>query len=159
MTNRTAGALLLAAFAALIMCGPVEAEPDAATGKIVIYRQGAIMGYALACPVRYEGREIVELGRNKYAEWPVPAGEYVLTNKTSSVDVIVRPGQTRYVRCQIKSGFMTGRADLQIVDKATFEEHAAEYERKEPAFTLQAVNSDDGAPAALEAPPSARAVD
>ncbi|GAM06324.1 hypothetical protein MBENS4_3321 [Novosphingobium sp. MBES04] len=91
------------------------------------------MGMGLGCPIRYKGKEIVELGRNKYAEWDVPMGSYILTNKTSSVDVNIFPGQTKYVRCIIKTGFMTGRADLQIVDAETFEEHSADYERKEVA--------------------------
>jgi len=91
------------------------------------------MGLALGCPIRYKGQEIVELGRNKYAEWEVPSGSYILTNKTSSVDVNVFPGQTKYVRCVIKPGFMSGRADLQIVDEETYREHSAEYERKDIA--------------------------
>jgi len=91
------------------------------------------MGMGLACPIRFRGKEIVELGRNKYAEWPVPAGSYILTNKTSSVDVNVNAGQTKYVRCVIKTGMLTGRADLQIVDAETYGQHSADYERKEIA--------------------------
>ncbi|WP_298196203.1 DUF2846 domain-containing protein [Novosphingobium sp.] len=105
-----------------------EAKPS---GKIVFYRQSSIMGYAIACPIRYKGQEIVELGRGKFAEWVVPAGRYVVNNKTSSLEVIVDPGETRYVRCQIKPGFMTGRADLQIVDEESWNTHKADYERKE----------------------------
>ncbi|RVT92925.1 hypothetical protein [Sphingomonas crocodyli] len=109
----------------------VAALTPPAGGKIVIYRPSAIMGYGVACPVRYRGHEIVELGRGKFAEWVVPAGPYILTNKTASVEVNVRPGQTSYVRCQIKTGFMTGRADLQIVDQESFAEHQADYVRKD----------------------------
>ena len=100
-------------------------------GKIIMYRPGSVMGLALGCPIRYDGKEVVELGRSKYAEWEVPAGRYVLMNKTGSVEVTVAPGETRYVRCTIKTGFMTGRADLQISDRADFEQKAAEFERKE----------------------------
>lgn len=99
-------------------------------GAIVMYRGSGVMGAALACPIRYKGREIVELGRGKYAEWAVPAGRYILVNGTASVEVSVDPGETRYVRCQIKTGFLTGRADLQIVDEETFTAHKAEYEQK-----------------------------
>jgi len=102
-----------------------------ASGKIIMYRQSAIVGLGLGCPIRYKGQEIVELGRGKYAEWDVPAGSYILTNKTSSVEINVFPGQTKYVRCQIKSGFLTGRADLQIVDQESFTEHQADFERKD----------------------------
>ena len=89
------------------------------------------MGAALACPIRYKGREIVELGRGKYAQWNVPAGRYILVNGTASVEVSVMPGETRYVRCQIKTGFLTGRADLQIIDEESFNAHRADYEKKE----------------------------
>ena len=99
-------------------------------GKIIMYRGSSIMGAGLACPVRYQGKEIVELARGKYAEWTVSAGHYVLTNKTSSVDVSVNPGETRYVRCMIKPGFLVGRADLQIADEASFNEHSKEFEKK-----------------------------
>lgn len=119
---------LLAAIALCIGSAGVAQTPE--TGKIVMYRPGGLMGAAVGCPIRYKGQEIVELGRNKFAEWPVAAGSYILTNKTASVEVNVTAGQTRYVRCQIKTGFMTGRADLQIVDAESFEEHAAEFERK-----------------------------
>lgn len=115
----------------------VSAEAPAATttapaiGKIIMYRPSAIMGMGLACPIRYKGQEIVELGRGKFAEWTVPAGSYILANKTASVEVNVLPGTTKYVRCQIKPGFMTGRADLQIVDQESFAEHQADYEQKQ----------------------------
>jgi len=118
---------------------PAPAAPPA-MGVIVMYRPGAIMGMGLGCPIRYHGTEVVELGRNKYAEWHVPPGRYILTNKTASVEINVAPGESRYVRCQIKTGFLTGRADLQIVDRESFAEHASEFERKEvsPAIEIRA---------------------
>lgn len=122
---------------------PSQTSPAAAlptptsspSGKIVLYRSSAITGAALGCPIRYKGREVVELGRGKYAEWPVPPGRYILTNRTSAIEVTVDPGETRYVRCQIKTGMLTGRADLQIIDEESFSEHKADYEMKEVAFT------------------------
>jgi len=115
---------------------PVEALPSAVAGpapmpgSIVMYRGSGVMGAAVACPIRYKGREIVELGRGKYAQWAVPSGRYILVNGTASVEVSVMPGETRYVRCQIKTGFLTGRADLEIVDEETFSAHRADYEEK-----------------------------
>lgn len=100
------------------------------TGKIILYRGSSIVGAGLACPIRYKGQEIVELARGKYAEWSVPAGRYILTNHTASVEVAVDPGETRYVRCMIKTGMLTGRADLQIVDEESFNEHRNEFEAK-----------------------------
>jgi hypothetical protein len=75
---------------------PVQAAPQ--TGKIVMYRGSSIMGMGIACPVRYKEQQLVELARGKFAEWVVPAGRYILTNHTSSVEVAVDPGETRYVR-------------------------------------------------------------
>ena len=108
---------------------PAPAE-TAGEGKIILYRGSSVIGAGIACPIRYEGKEIVELARGKYAEWAVNPGHYVLTNKTSSVDVAVGPGETRYVRCMIKPGFWVGRADLQIADQASFNEHSKEFEKK-----------------------------
>lgn len=108
-----------------------ETSDADAPGTIVIYRGGSVMGAAVGCPVRYQGKEIVELGRGKYAEWAVAPGRYILTNKTASVEVSVSPGETRYVRCQIKAGFMSGRADLQIVDEESFAAAKDHLERKE----------------------------
>lgn len=118
-------------FAASLALAGTAATAQDTPGKIVMFRPGAIMGMGVACPIRYDGKEVVELGRNKFAEWTVPAGRYILTNKTASVEVTVDPGETRYVRCQIKTGFMTGRADLQIVDAASFNAKAAEFEKKD----------------------------
>ncbi|ALJ12603.1 DUF2846 domain-containing protein [Sphingopyxis macrogoltabida] len=117
--------------AASLALASVTAAAQEQPGKIIFYRPGAMVGLAVACPIRYEGKEIVELGRNKYAEWEVPPGRYIFMNKTAGLEVTVAPGETRYVRCAIKMGFMTGRADLQISDRASFEAKAGEFERKE----------------------------
>jgi hypothetical protein len=110
---------------------PAAASAAAAPqAKIIMYRSSSVIGAGLACPIRYQGKEIVELARGKYAEWPVNPGHYILTNKTSSVDVTVNPGETSYVRCMIKPGFMVGRADLQIVDEASYSQHAKDFEKK-----------------------------
>lgn len=115
----------------LLMAAALQVETARpARGTIILYRPGSVMGAALGCPIRYKGKEIVELGRNKAATWSVTPGRYILTNKTASVEVTVAPGETRYVRCQIKTGFMTGRADLQIVDETDYAAHAASYEQK-----------------------------
>lgn len=122
--------LRIIAAVSLVIAYPSAAQ-EQTSGKIVIYRGGSLVGAAVACPVRHEGREVVELGRGKFAEWVVSPGRYILTNKTASVEVSVEPGETRFVRCQIKAGFMSGRADLQIVDQASFDKAKGDLERKE----------------------------
>src|SRR5688572_6830901 len=67
------------------------------SGSIIMFRGSGVWGAALGCPLRYKGREIVELGRGKYAKWAVPAGRYILVNGTASVEVSVMAGETRYV--------------------------------------------------------------
>ena len=43
----------------------------------------------------------------------------------------MNPGETRYVRCMIKMGFLAGRADLQVVDEESFNEHRSEFSQKD----------------------------
>jgi hypothetical protein len=124
---------VLAIFISMALVGgpSMAQEPGAGSGRIIVYRGSSVMGAGIACPVRYKGKDVVELGRGKYAEMIVPAGDYILTNRTASVEVRVSADQTRYVRCQIKTGMMTGRADLQIVDAESFDEHRKDLEKKE----------------------------
>lgn len=111
---------------------PVIDQPAAQAGSqqgtIIMYRRGSVMGAALGCPIRYQGNELVELGRSKAFQWEVKPGRFILENKTSSIEVTVEPGETRYVRCQIKTGFLTGRADLQIVDGTEYKELKDQFE-------------------------------
>ena len=108
------------------------------TGKIVMYRGSSVFGAGVACPIRYKGHEVVELARGKFAEWVVPPGRYILNNHTSSVEVAVDPGETRYIRCMIKMGMLAGRADLQVVDEESFNEHRNQYELK-PLIEVPAI--------------------
>lgn len=101
---------------------PPAPPPAEASGTIIFYRRGAVIGAAIACPIRHQGNEVVELGRSRVFEWKVTPGRYVLENKNASVEVTVEAGETRYVRCQIKSGFLSGRADLQTVDGTEYNE-------------------------------------
>lgn len=106
---------------ATVATGETPVPADAQSGTIIIYRGSSVWGAAVGCPVRHEGRELIDLSRGKFAEWKLPAGRYVLTNKTSSIEIAVDPGEVRYVRCVVKPGFLAGRADLQIADRASFE--------------------------------------
>lgn len=130
---------IFAALLGLSLVAPVFAQDSAAspaaaaadaekTGTIIIYRRGTVVGLANACPVRVKGQQIVELGRNKAFVWQVKPGRYILENKTSSVEVSVDPGETRYVRCAMKMGVLTYRADLQIVDGTEYDELKGEFE-------------------------------
>lgn len=114
----------------MLLAAPQVGATPSADGTIIIYRGSSVYGAAIACPVRYKEATVVELGRSKFAQWSVKPGRYVLTNKTASVEVTVQPGETRYVRCQIKTGFLSGRSDLQIVDAESFNKGKADFEQK-----------------------------
>lgn len=120
-------AFAVAAFFAIV---PASAQEAPRNGTIVLYRGATLVGAVIACPIRYQGREIVELGRGKYAEWTVKPGRYLLTNKTTTIEVSVEPGETRYVRCAITPGVLVNRTTFQMSDKATFEEEAAKLSSK-----------------------------
>ncbi len=52
----------------------VATTPASNSGKVVMFRPATVLGAAVACPIRFNGREVVELARGKFAEWAVPAG-------------------------------------------------------------------------------------
>lgn len=118
---------VFAAAAIIILTGAADRTEE---GKIVMFRSSTLVGAPSACPIRHEGREIVELGRGKYAEWRIAPGRYILNNKTSSVEVSVNPGETRYVRCNMKMGMLAWRADLQVTDQPNFDAIKADLEMK-----------------------------
>lgn len=105
-----------------------EGHISEADGTIVMYRPRTLVGAAVGCPIRIKGIEVVELGRGKYFEMPVEAGRHILTNKTSSIEVNVEPGETRYVRCHMAAGFLAARAKLEIVGPESFEPDRDKYE-------------------------------
>lgn len=121
---------VFAAAALMTLTGATDLPEE---GKIVMFRSNTLVGAPSACPIRHEGREIVELGRGRYAEWSIAPGRYILTNKTSSVEVSVNPGETRYVRCNMKTGMLVWRADLQVTDQANFDAVKADLEMKSVA--------------------------
>jgi hypothetical protein len=122
---------ILLACSAQLVADDTVATPEP-TGTIIAYRPASIVGAAVACPIRIEGEVIAELGRGKFVELDYPPGRYILTNKISSVEINLAAGETRYVRCKIKVGFLAGGAELQIVDKASFDEASDHLERKFP---------------------------
>lgn len=95
-------------------------------GKLVFFRSATIAGGALACPVRYKGEEIVELGRGKVAELEAPAGDYVFANRSSGVELTLAPGETKYIRCRQNSF----SAELQVVGEGMYGVYAKDLKPK-----------------------------
>lgn len=95
-----------------------------------MYRGSTLVGAAVACPIRFQDHEVVELGRGKFAQVDVAPGDYILADKISSVTLQVKAGETNYVRCVIKMGIMAGRSILEPVDQAAFESKRADLAEK-----------------------------
>lgn len=125
------GKKTLATLAIGAACLTASAQAQEATGTIIFYRPGTVMGAAVACPIRYQDKEILELARGKYAEWHVPAGQYHFANKVDGVDVTVEAGKTYYVRCTVKVGLLAGRSNLEVVDGSGFRGREADFEKRE----------------------------
>lgn len=119
-----ATALIAAALATSPAAGQTSGE---GLGAVIFYRPPTFLGVAIACPVRHEGKLVVELGRGKFASVAVPPGQYLFSNKSSSVEVDVKPGETVYVRCRIT---LASESQLSIVPEQDFEKRRAKYEEK-----------------------------
>ena len=96
-----------------------------------MFRPSAITGAGFACPIRFRGHELVELGRGKWAEWPVKPGRYLLANKDHSVEINVASGEKRYVKCSMQVKTWTFSAHLELTDDYHWKEHSSEYTKKQ----------------------------
>lgn len=117
-------AIVLAALCAAL---PATTAVPAQKGSIVFFRSATLAGAGLACPIRYKGVEIIELGRGKYAQVDVKPGRYIFANRSSGVEVSVDPGETRYVRCRQNNM----SAEIQLVDEETYQRYAKDLEPKD----------------------------
>lgn len=92
--------------------------PAEGMGQIVFYRTGGLSGAALGCAVFDIGSEdkLSSLGAGRYFVLSAEPGERTFkVNSLESKDELtleVEEGETQYVRCKIKAGFMSGRANI-----------------------------------------------
>ena len=127
-------AAVLAAAAPLAMTGAApaalaqaeaEAEgeltiptPPPGKGQVLFYRTGGLSGAALGCAVFDVGAadKLSSLGAGKYfilVSDPGPRGFTVKSLETKdALTLEIEEGETQFVRCKIKTGFMSGRADI-----------------------------------------------
>jgi len=126
----TAIALGLAAPVAITASAPaVAAKKDAAPayeiptppegkGQIIFYRTGGLGGAALGCAVFDAGQEdkLSSLGSGRYFVLQSDPGERNFTVKSletkDALTLEVEEEETQFVRCKIKSGFFSGRANI-----------------------------------------------
>ena len=113
--------LVLALAACIAGLGHAQtSEVKAATARIVFYRSSTLFGAAIACPIRYKGQEVVELGRGRKATLTVSPGNYVFSNGTSGTEVRVADGETAYIRCVINPGAFVGQTNFIQVSAEEF---------------------------------------
>lgn len=130
--KKTLTALVLAAAAPLVMTATApaavaEEKEDAALvipappegkGQVLFYRTGGLSGAALGCAVFDVGAEdkLSSLGSGKYfilVSEPGPRSFTVKSLETKdALTLEIEEGETQFVRCKIKTGFMSGRADI-----------------------------------------------
>lgn len=92
--------------------------PPPGKGQVVFYRTGGLSGAALGCAVFDVGGadKLSSLGAGRYfvlVSEPGPRSFTVKSLETKdALSLEIEPDETLYVRCKIKSGFMSGRADI-----------------------------------------------
>ncbi|AUX70343.1 hypothetical protein CHX26_13305 [Porphyrobacter sp. HT-58-2] len=92
--------------------------PPEGKGQIIFYRTGGLSGAALGCAVFDVGAEdkLSSLGAGRYfvlVSEPGPRSFTVKSLETKdALTLEIEPDETQFVRCKIKSGFMSGRADI-----------------------------------------------
>lgn len=92
--------------------------PPPGKGQILFYRTGGLSGAALGCAVFDVGAtdKLSSLGSGKYfilVSDPGPRSFTVKSLETKdALTLEIEEGETQFVRCKIKTGFMSGRADI-----------------------------------------------
>lgn len=92
--------------------------PPEGKGQIVFYRSSA-MGFAVGCTVNQGTKDdktkITSVGSGRYAIVVAEPGKqeyWAKSEKKDAITVLVEEGETQFVECRIKMGFMVGRPDL-----------------------------------------------
>jgi hypothetical protein len=134
----TALALVAAAPVVMIAAAPAALAEEMAEGELVIptppegkgqvvfYRTGGLSGAALGCAVFDVGvaDKLSSLGAGKYfilVSEPGPRSFTVKSLETKdALKLEIEPDETQFVRCKIKTGFMSGRADIAPSTEAEF---------------------------------------
>lgn len=100
--------------------------PPEGMGQIIFYRTSGVMGAALGCAVFNSGEEekLSSLGRGTYFVLHSEPGARDFTVKSletkDALTLEVEEGETQFVRCKIKTGFLSGRANISPSDEREF---------------------------------------
>lgn len=120
-------------------------------GQVIFWRPGTMVGGAMGCGVNEGADRISALGAGKYFILNLTPGTHGFNARSEARDDLtleIEPGETYYVRCTIRMGFMVGRPNLA---PSTAEEFNARREN------LEYVDSDDVGPRVLPDPGAAAA--
>ncbi|WP_086608995.1 hypothetical protein [Erythrobacter donghaensis] len=102
--------------------------PPPGKGQVLFYRTGGLSGAALGCAVFDVGAEdkLSSLGAGKYFVLVSDPGPRSFTVKSletkDALTLEIEEGETQFVRCKIKTGFMSGRADIAPSTEKEFRE-------------------------------------
>ncbi len=120
--------------------------PPAGQGQVIFWRPGTMVGAAMGCGVNMGTDRISALGAGNYFVVNLAPGTYEFNARSEARDALtleVEDGETYYVRCTIRMGFMVGRPNLAPSDAAAFNEKRGD---------LEYVDSDDHSAAVLPDP-------
>lgn len=113
----------------------VQAPPEG-QGQVVFFRPGSMMGMALGCHVREDGKLVGNLANGKYYIQSFAPGKHTFTTASEATDTLnmeVESGETYYVKCGIGMGMVAGRPNIAPVEKAVFDEKSAKLKLKTAA--------------------------
>ena len=100
--------------------------PPEGKGQVIFYRTGGLSGAALGCAVFDSGAtdKLSSLGAGRYFVLVSDPGPRSFTVKSletkDALTLEIEPDETQFVRCKIKSGFMSGRADIAPSNEGEF---------------------------------------
>jgi hypothetical protein len=114
----------------------VVTEPTVpATGKIIFFRKGGLMGAAISCAVFEKGAKVNSLPPGKFFEIDATEGVHEYTVRSEATDTLrieVEAGETYYNECSIGMGIMAGRPNLSPVDVARWDQKKGKLKPAKP---------------------------
>jgi hypothetical protein len=97
--------------------------PAPGKSQIVFFRPGSIVGMALGCTVHEGDREVARLGSGKYYVIAAEPGRHAFSTRGQATDALnleVESDETYFVKCKIGMGTISGAAQLEPSDRASF---------------------------------------
>jgi Protein of unknown function (DUF2846) len=124
----------------------VVAAPAEGKSNIVFFRPGSMVGAAIRCTVREDGKMIGRMGSGDYFVHTAEPGTHAFSAETEAKDVVTletEAGETYYVKCKIAAGFMAGRPNLSPADAPTFDAVSAKLDLISPEKMAETIAKDE----------------